>query len=99
MYNKCIARIIMSSHMVAISAIAVHSMRDKRQKFIQLAEARVARALNDIRLIGNLSNRSAYEYADDDVRKIFRALQKELEAAKSRFGEAGSREIEFRLGD
>ena len=75
-------------------------MRDKRQKFIQLAEARVARALNDIRLIGNLSNRSAYEYVDDDVRKIFRALQKELEAAKSRFGGGtGSRESEFRLGD
>jgi len=75
-------------------------VRDKRQKFIQLAEARVARALNDIRLIGNLSNRSAYEYADDDIRKIFRALQKELDAAKSRFGgEAGFREIEFRLGD
>lgn len=77
-----------------------YPVRDKRQKFIQLAEARVARALNDIRLIGNLSNRSAYEYADDDVRKIFRALQKELDAAKSRFGgDMGSREIEFRLGD
>lgn len=75
-------------------------MRDKRKKFIQLAEARVARALNDIRLIGNLSNRSAYTYADDDVRKIFKALQKELDAAKSKFGnEAGSREAEFRLED
>lgn len=75
-------------------------MRDKRRKFIQLAEARVARAMNDIRLIGNLSNRSNYTYADDDVRKIFRALQKELDAAKSRFGgEANSRETEFRLGD
>jgi GDP-D-mannose dehydratase len=75
-------------------------MRDKRRKFIQLAEARVARAMNDIRLIGNLSNRSNYAYADDDVRKIFKVLQKELDAAKSRFGsEANSRETEFRLGD
>ena len=75
-------------------------MRDKRKKFVQLAEARVARAMNDLRLIGNLSNRSAYAYADDDVRKIFKALQKELDVAKSRFGgEYGSRETEFRLGD
>ncbi|WP_342725712.1 hypothetical protein AAFG07_01595 [Bradyrhizobium sp. B097] len=75
-------------------------MRDKRKKFIQLAEARVARAMNDIRLIGNLSNRSAYAYDDDDVRKIFRTLQKELETAKSRFGgESSSRDIEFRLED
>ncbi len=75
-------------------------MRDKRKKFVQLAEARVARAMNDIRLVGNLSNRSNYTYADEDVRKIFRALQKELDAAKTKFGgEAGSRETEFRLED
>lgn len=75
-------------------------MRDKRKKFIQLAEARVARTLNDMRLVGNLSNRSAYAYVDEDVRKIFRALQKELDAAKARFGgESNSRETEFRLGD
>jgi hypothetical protein len=56
--------------------------------------------MNDIRLIGNLSNRSAYTYADEDVRKIFRTLQKELDAAKSKFGgETGSRETEFRLED
>ncbi|WP_296740399.1 hypothetical protein [Mesorhizobium sp.] len=73
-------------------------MRDKRQKFVKLAEARVTRAMNDIRLIGNLSNRGAYEYTDEDVRKIFRVLQKELEGAKSRFGgDHGTREEGFRL--
>jgi hypothetical protein len=61
-------------------------MRDKRQKFVELAEARVTRAIRDIRLIGNLSNRSAYAYTEEDVRKIFRALQKEFEAARGKFG-------------
>jgi hypothetical protein len=73
-------------------------LRDKRQKFVQLAEARVTRAIRDFRLIGNLSNRSAYAYADEDVRKIFRALQKELDAAKSRFGgEEGGKDEGFKL--
>ena len=63
-------------------------MLDKRQKFIKLAEQRVNRALREIRLIGNLSNRSAYISTDDDVRKIFRSLQKELETAKARFGDS-----------
>lgn len=73
-------------------------MRDKRAKFIELAEARVNRAIKDIRLIGNLSNRSAYSYSEEDVRKIFRALQKELEGAKTRFGgDADTREEGFRL--
>lgn len=73
-------------------------MRDKRKKFVQLAEARVTKTIRDMRLIGNLSNRSAYEYSEDDTRKIFKALQRELDAAKAKFGgEGGSKETEFRL--
>lgn len=73
-------------------------MSNKRKKFVDLAEARVNRAIKDLQLIGNLSNRSAYEYGDDDVKKIFGALQKELNAAKSRFtGSDGSKEEGFRL--
>lgn len=73
-------------------------MRDKRKKFIDLAESRVNRAIKDIRLIGNLANRAAYEYSDEDAKQIFRALQKELESAKSRFsGDSGGKDSEFRL--
>ena len=73
-------------------------MRDKRQRFVQLAEARVTRAIKDIRLIGNLSNRSAYTYSDDDVRRIFRALHRELDSAKAKFGgEGGGKDEGFRL--
>jgi hypothetical protein len=60
----------------------------KRENFVRLAEQRVNRALREIRLIGNLSNRAAYASTEEDVKKIFRALQKELEAAKARFGDA-----------
>lgn len=73
-------------------------MRDKREKFVQLAESRVNRAIKDIRLIGNLSNRSAYSYTEDDIRKIFRAISKELDAAKGRFGgDTDAREEGFKL--
>ena len=60
-------------------------MGNKRDKFVELAEARVNKALKDMQLIGNLSNRSAYEYNEADIRKIFTALQRALDAAKSRF--------------
>jgi hypothetical protein len=60
-------------------------VRDKREKFMELAEARVNKTLKDIQLIGNLSNRSAYEFGDADVRKMFSALQKGLDTAKARF--------------
>lgn len=63
-------------------------MSQKRENFVRLAQARVNRALREIRLIGNLSNKGAYEYADGDVRKMFAALQKGLDAARSRFADA-----------
>jgi hypothetical protein len=74
-------------------------VRDKRSKFVELAEARVNRAIKDVRLIGNLSNRSAYAYSEEDVRKMFKALQKEIDAARAKFGGEGtSREEGFKLG-
>lgn len=62
-----------------------------RTKFIELAENRVSRAIKDIRLIGNLANRSNYSYTADDSRKIIKALKDEIDALKARF-EAGSSE-------
>jgi hypothetical protein len=43
-----------------------------REKFVELAEKRVSKAVKYLRLVGNLSNRSTYEYGDD-VRLIFEA--------------------------
>ena len=59
-----------------------------RSKFAKLASARVSKALKDIQLIGNLSNRSNYDYTDEDVAKIFKALNEELAACKRRFESA-----------
>ena len=73
-------------------------MREKRAKFVELANKRVNRAIKDIRLIGNLSNRSAYDFADDDARKITRALQKEVDVLKQRFsGTADEADQAFKL--
>lgn len=69
-----------------------------RTKFVELAEKRVSRAIRDIRLIGNLSNRSNYSYSDGDVRKIMKALRGEIEALKARFeASGGNSEPIFRL--
>jgi len=73
-------------------------MSTKREKFVELAEARVNRAIKDLQLIGNLSNRSAYEFTDGDIRKMFSAIQKATDTAKSRFSREGDGGAgEFRL--
>ncbi len=56
-----------------------------RQKFVELANKRVSKALHDIQLISNLSNRSNYHYTDEDVAKMFKALGAELRSCRKRF--------------
>ena len=63
---------------------------EDREKFARLATKRVNSAIKAISLIGNLSNKSNYDYSDEDVTKIFKALQGELNACKKRFDMASS---------
>jgi len=73
-------------------------MSERRKSFIRLAEARVGKAMKAIRIIGNLSNKSNYEYSDSDVREIINALQKEINDLNAKFKLKGQRERpEFRL--
>ncbi len=69
-----------------------------RKKFVELAEKRVSRALKDIRLIGNLSNRSNYSYTDKDAKAIISALKKAVDEVKARYDRKGEvAEAEFKL--
>jgi hypothetical protein len=72
---------------------------DSRERFVRLAEARTRKAIKMVRLIGNLSNRSNYSYKQEDVDKIFRALELEVRKARARFAETSRarEDLEFSL--
>lgn len=74
------------------------SARDKRKKFVELAERRTRNAIRSIRTIARLGNKSAYEYDESDVKKITAALMKEIEILRARMSASGGKEaIEFKL--
>lgn len=79
--------IIICSKVKYSSNLERQIMRNKSEKFVELANKRVNRAIDDIRLIGNLSNRSNYEYSPEQVAKIFQELQSELAKSRARFTE------------
>ena len=56
-------------------------MGKNRDKFVELAENRVSRVVKDIRLIGNLSNRTNYSYTDEDVKKIVSTLKSPINSS------------------
>jgi len=52
-----------------------------RQRFLRLAQSRTGTALNTIKGIGVLGNKSQYEYTDEDVTKIESALNGSVQSA------------------
>ena len=69
----------------------------KKEKFKRLAELRVNAALDRIRLLGQLSNRGNYDYTDEQVEMIFKALHKALVETKSKFRESTKDKNRFTL--
>ncbi len=57
----------------------------KREKFVRLAENRTNKILSMIQLLGNLSSPGTYEYTQQDVDKIFTAIENASREAKKRF--------------
>ena len=63
----------------------------KRDKFVRLAEARTNKIIDMLQLLGNCSNTSAYDYTQQDVEKIFGAIESELKEVKKKFNKVESK--------
>ena len=72
-------------------------METKRERFVRIAEARTNKILEMMRLLGNCSSKSNYEYSDEDVKKIFNALEKELKNTKNKFLGVDAKDEKFTL--
>jgi len=73
--------------------------KNKSNNFKRLANSRVNKALSMLKLIGNLSNKSHYNYSDNDIKSIISALEKEIRSMKERFKNSSSdkKNIGFQL--
>jgi hypothetical protein len=77
-----------------------HMAEMKREKFIELAEKRVNKAILNMKLVGNLSNKNNYEYTPGDVKKITQALEEAVADVKRRFRTpSGNNASTFKLED
>lgn len=69
---------------------------EKKERFKRVAESRTNRIIDQIRLLGNCANRSNYEYSEEDIRKIFNAIEGELRVTKQKF-QAKTESKKFKL--
>ena len=57
----------------------------KKDRFKRLATSRTNAVIERIRILSNCSNQGLYDYSDEDIKEIFKAIENELKIGKSRF--------------
>lgn len=65
----------------------------KSDKFRKTAADKVNKIYKLLDQLGTLSNKSAYEYTDEDVNKIFSALGKRIEETKKKFSKSDKDDV------
>lgn len=72
--------------MIVFEITLGHVMEEtKGDRFRRIASKRTNEILEKIRILGNCSNRSSYEYTDEEVNKIFSEIEKQLKLTKAKF--------------
>lgn len=59
--------------------------KNKRDRFLEVAEKRTNAVLERIRILGNCANKNIYEYENEEIVKIFKIIQKQLDDTKLLF--------------
>jgi hypothetical protein len=61
------------------------SQEEKRNRFKKLAVYRTNEVLKRLKVLSNCANRSAYDYTEEEINKIFNAVEKEVKEVKAKF--------------
>lgn len=67
-------------------------IKSKSERFYEIAGNRTNRIIADLRLLGNCANKNNYEYTDEDVKKMFTAIEAALKESKAKFNKTKSKE-------
>ncbi|MFA5273260.1 MAG: hypothetical protein WC353_03805 [Candidatus Peribacter sp.] len=66
------------------------TQESRKERFVRLATKRTNAVLEKLRVLGNCSNTALYDYAEEDVDRIFSALSKEVNDTKAKFSKKKS---------
>ena len=68
-----------------MSIINTKISQNKRERFKRLASTRTSEVLKKIKILSNCANRSAYDYNEEEISKIFSAIERAMKESKSKF--------------
>lgn len=68
---------------------------NKKDRFKKLATQRTNLVLQRLKVLGNCSNRSAYDYSEEEVSKIFSEIERRVREIKAKFHFPKSKEFKL----
>ncbi len=69
----------------------------KRDRFVRIVESRVNKIITSLENLGKCSNKRNYEYSENDVRKIFREIDRKVKETKLQFQGGTKTKGKFKL--
>ena len=57
----------------------------KKNRFRRVASRRVEKILNDIKSLSKCSNKNNYEFTEDDINKMLKAIKNEIKVLETLF--------------
>ena len=60
-------------------------INSKKERFKRLAVYRTNKVLKRLKVLGNCANRSAYEYTEEEINKIFSEIERKTKDIKAKF--------------
>lgn len=77
--------VINVSHIYKIHNLSNYMESEKKERFKRLAVYRTNEVLKRLKVLGNCSNRSTYDYTEDEINRIFSEIEKSVRATKGKF--------------
>ena len=65
--------------------IMSENKEQKRERFKRLGTQRTNSVLQRLKVLGNCSNRSAYDYTEEEINKIFSEIERRVRETKAKF--------------
>lgn len=69
----------------------------KRERFVRVVENRMGKLLEAFDSMGKCSNKSNYEYSENDIKEIFKEIAKKTREIKLLFDMSSKEKPRFRL--
>jgi len=72
-----------------------NTQKTRRERFERLATYRTNEILKKLKILGNCANRSAYDYTEKDINKIFSEIERKIREVKAKFYFLKSKEFKL----